>query len=263
MSGPKRDAILARSTDPAIKKKRKKPKNEDYIGGSASTKGESSGLVMRDEDEWKREQDADVDGEDAPSEISVDVLSGSDADYLVVGKGAATFQKSKNTWATVGSTSLPVPPAAAGPSSRPDNDADPDIDIKPDPDAEASAAPPAAPAKQLTKRKGGLRTAAQLREEAERAAAERGPSPPAEEAAGPSATVHRDASGRILDVEKLKAEAKSAEEEERRKEKEREEWSKGLVQRKKQRDRIQEEMDMDRKDVARWVGRHPSVLQFF
>jgi pre-mRNA-splicing factor CWC26 len=176
----------------------------------------------------------------------------------VVGKGVATFQKSKNTWATVGSTSLPVPSAAAGPSSRADDEShnaqngEGDVYIKPDPDAEPA---PAAPVKQLTKRKGGLRTAAQLREEAERAAAEREPSPPPDESgAGPSTTtVHRDASGRIVDVEKLKAEAKRAEEEEAKKTREREEWSKGLVQRQRQKDRIRQEMEMDKQDVSRWV----------
>jgi pre-mRNA-splicing factor CWC26 len=67
MSGPKRDAILARSSDPTLRKKKKKPKNEDYIGGLPS-KGESSGLVMRDEDEWKKQEDVDMDGEDTPCE---------------------------------------------------------------------------------------------------------------------------------------------------------------------------------------------------
>ena len=69
MSGPKADAILARSDDPTIKKKRKKVKNEDYIGGS-SHRGEDSmsrGLV-RDEDDWKGEEEIDFDAEDAPGE---------------------------------------------------------------------------------------------------------------------------------------------------------------------------------------------------
>lgn len=67
MSGPKAEAILSRSTDPTIKKRRKKPKNEDYI-----TKLENGdGLKMRDEDEWKgREEDIEMgDGDDAPSEF--------------------------------------------------------------------------------------------------------------------------------------------------------------------------------------------------
>ena len=66
MSGPKAEAILSRSTDPTIKKRKKKPKNEDYV-----TKLENGdGLKMRDEDEWKgREEDVEMaDGDDAPSE---------------------------------------------------------------------------------------------------------------------------------------------------------------------------------------------------
>jgi len=64
MSGPKAEAILSRSTDPTIKKRKKKPKNEDYV-----TKLESGdGLKMRDEDEWKVGEDIEMgDGDDAPS----------------------------------------------------------------------------------------------------------------------------------------------------------------------------------------------------
>lgn len=64
MSGPKAEAILSRSNDPTIKKRKKKPKNEDYV-----TKLEAGeGLKLRDEDEWKHGEDVEmVDGEDAPS----------------------------------------------------------------------------------------------------------------------------------------------------------------------------------------------------
>jgi pre-mRNA-splicing factor CWC26 len=63
MSGPKADAILAHS-GVEKKKKRKRTKNEDYMGGTASgSKGD--GLVMKDEDvRWGR-KDEDEDG-DAP-----------------------------------------------------------------------------------------------------------------------------------------------------------------------------------------------------
>jgi len=67
MSGPKADAILARSSDPTLKKRKKKPKNEDY-----TVKLEAGeGLRLRDEDEWKGAQDGDmdIDGEDAPGEL--------------------------------------------------------------------------------------------------------------------------------------------------------------------------------------------------
>ncbi|WWD16014.1 hypothetical protein CI109_100439 [Kwoniella shandongensis] len=228
MSGAKADAILARSSDPTIKKKRKKVKNEDYIGG-APVKGESSsGILLKDEDEeWRRRQD-----EDDPE----------DDDVPVVGKDVATFQKSKSAWATVASTSLPIPAgsnAAAGPSSPPP-------DIKPDPDA------PPPPLVQLTKRRGGLRTAAEMREEAERAAAARSPSPaPEEDRPDPTATVHRDATGRVIDIVQMREEARKAEEEEKRKEAERKEWTKGLVQRQNREERAKMEREMGQSDVAR------------
>lgn len=67
MSGPKADAILAHA---GVKKKRKRPKNEDYIGGSATPEASGGGLLLRDEDEWKsRRKRSELDGEDAPGEI--------------------------------------------------------------------------------------------------------------------------------------------------------------------------------------------------
>ncbi|EIW69386.1 hypothetical protein TREMEDRAFT_68663 [Tremella mesenterica DSM 1558] len=228
MSGPKADAILARSGDPTSKKRKKKKKEEDYIGGG-HIKGE--GLVLRDEDELKRENDDDIDLDDP--------------DAPVVGKGLATFQKSESKWNTVASSSSLRPSITtsteAGPSSPPPY-------IKPDPDA----SPP--PPVQITKRKGGLRTAAQLREDEEQAAAARSPSPEQEGRPDPTQTVHRDASGRIVDVKKLKEEEKRKAEEEKRKAREREEWTKGLVQRKAREERSKEEREMGERDVARYAN---------
>ncbi len=69
MTGPKADAILSRSTDPILKKRKKKSKNEDYIGGAPS-RDPDGGLMFRDEDdEWRRRKDElEIEGEDAPSE---------------------------------------------------------------------------------------------------------------------------------------------------------------------------------------------------
>lgn len=69
MSGPKADAILARSTDPTIKKKRKKVKNEDYPTASSSSHGADGIKLQDEEDEWRRRtgiDDDELDGEDAP-----------------------------------------------------------------------------------------------------------------------------------------------------------------------------------------------------
>lgn len=104
--------------------------------------------------------------------------------------------------------------------------------------------------KPLTKRRGGLRTAAQMAEEAARAAEAKSPSPEPD-AVAQTQTVHRDQSGRVLDVEALREEARKAEEEEKRKEKERLEWTKGLVQREERERRAREEKLAGEKDVAR------------
>jgi pre-mRNA-splicing factor CWC26 len=98
-----------------------------------------------------------------------------------------------------------------------------------------------------------LRTAKQLEEEAARIAAEaKSPSPePDGDRPDPTVTVHRDASGRIVDVAKMKEEERLAELEEKRKEREREEWSKGFVQRQQREARAKEEAEMRQQDVGR------------
>jgi pre-mRNA-splicing factor CWC26 len=244
MSGPKADAILSRSSDPSIKKRKKKPKNEDYVSKLES----GEGLKMRDEDEWKGE-DGDIDmageGDDAPSTYLVLRIE-KELIKIVIGKSLATFQKSKSTWSTVGSTSLPLssqPQVIAGPSTGTEEE-----DVKPDVGNEKEK-----------KRKGGLKTATEIRAEAEAVAAERKAALEAAateaESGGVSSqqgqTVHRDSSGRIVDIEKLKREAKEKEDEDKRKAREREEWSKGMVQRQGREAQQREEKEMGGRDVAR------------
>lgn len=164
---------------------------------------------------------------------------------LVIGKDLANFKKSKSSWATVANkTALPLPQAE--PSSP--QDIKPAIKQEPDIDGSATTAPV-----QMTKRRGGLRTAAQLREDTEREMAEqRSPSPDeGEERADPTETVHRDVTGRIIDVKKLHEEEKGREEEERRKEAERKEWTKGMVQRKNREENRRLEKEMAAADVGR------------
>lgn len=207
MSGPKADAILARSSDPTLKKKRKKQhKNEDYIGGSAKAES-SSGLMLRDEDEvWGKSKNEDEEEDDAPGTfLHYCLSSAAHKSFLtcnvVIGKDLATFRASKSSWATVANKSaLPLPQAE--PSSP--QDIKPDIK-EPDIDGPAASAPV-----QMTKRRGGLRTTAQLREDTERELAEqRSPSPAeGEERPDHTETVHRDVTGRIIDVKKLQEEEK-------------------------------------------------------
>ncbi|BEJ14442.1 hypothetical protein CspHIS471_0402090 [Cutaneotrichosporon sp. HIS471] len=217
MSGPKADMILEHA---GVKKKRKRPKNEDYT----ATVAEGDGLVLQDADDWRKSKrkDMDLDADDAP----------------VVGKGATTFKKGTSAWSTVGSTALPV-------SSR----------VKEEP-REREAGPSTAadavdPKPQLTKRRGGLRTAAELAEEAAAAAVAAADLSPSPEPDAQATTVHRDQAGRVLDVEQLRVEARQAELEEQLKAKEREEWTKGVRQREERERQAKEERSMASKDVAR------------
>lgn len=95
------------------------------------------------------------------------------------------------------------------------------------------------------RRRGGLRTAAQLRADtiAERS---RSPSPVQQQE-----TVHRDAAGRIVDIKQLEADARLRQREEEEKKRERAEWTKGLTQR-RERERERQEEGVH-KDVARYA----------
>lgn len=164
---------------------------------------------------------------------------------VVIGKDLATFKGSKSSWATVANKSaLPLPQAE--PTSP--QDIKPDIKEEPDIDGPAASAPV-----QMTKRRGGLRIAAQLKEDTERELAEqRSPSPAeGEERPDPTETVHRDATGKIIDVKKRQEEERRREEEERRKEAERKEWTKGMVQRRDREERRRLEKKMAEADVGR------------
>lgn len=240
MTGPKADAILARSSDPSLKKRKKRPRNEDYPAESSHAEGSGgAGLMLKDEDAWQGEADeVDLEGADAPGGSVV--CCGTTLTSAVVGKALATFKRSSNAWSTVGSTSMALPPS--------------EIKAEPEPDAEDASAP-AAPSAQLTRRRGGLRTAAQMAQEAAKIQAERSPSPEPGEGEGPdpTVTVHRDASGRVVDVEKLKAEARERERDEQRKKKEREEWGKGMVQRQQKDEQRRQEREMGEKDMSRYA----------
>ena len=160
---------------------------------------------------------------------------------IVVGKDIATFKTSKSQWNTVaGASSIPLKAA--------------DIVVKAEPeDPSDSLVTPVIPPMQATKRKGGLRTAAQMAEAAAAAAAaNKSPSPgPDEKRPDPTVTVHRDASGKVLDVAALKAEAKKAEEEEKERERKKEEWGKGLKQREDREERAKLEREIASSRVER------------
>jgi pre-mRNA-splicing factor CWC26 len=96
------------------------------------------------------------------------------------------------------------------------------------------------------RKRGGLRTAAQLRADTaiERA---KSLSPPPEQ----QATVHRDASGRIVDMQQLEADARRREQDELDRKRQRAEWTQGLTQR-RERER-QEQEEAVEKSVARYA----------
>jgi pre-mRNA-splicing factor CWC26 len=124
-------------------------------------------------------------------------------------------------------------------------------------------APAAAP---VTKKRGGLLTAAELREEAAalearraaeesaRAAALAAADPSDDVAIDPRQTIYRDKSGAIIDVAAAERAERAARAEEVRKEKEKKEWGKGIVQRSAKEARVKKEQSMGKKDVARFVG---------
>jgi pre-mRNA-splicing factor CWC26 len=111
----------------------------------------------------------------------------------------------------------------------------------------------------VKKKRGGLLTAAELREEsaaleARRRAEEaaRAAADPAEaQAVDPTKTVYRDKTGAIIDVAAAEAAERLARAEEVRKEREKKEWGKGLVQRSAREERTRTERAMGKKDVAR------------
>lgn len=123
-----------------------------------------------------------------------------------------------------------------------------------------------APAPPVTKKRGGLLTAAELREEAAALDARRAAEEAARAAAlaaantsdnapvDPRQTIYRDKSGAIIDVAAAERAERAARAEELRKEQEKKEWGKGLVQRSAKEARAKKEQSMGKKDVARLVG---------
>jgi pre-mRNA-splicing factor CWC26 len=63
--------------------------------------------------------------------------------------------------------------------------------------------------------------------------------------------VHRDQSGRVIDVAELRDRAIREQQDERAREAERKTWTEGLVQREQREKRAQEEAKMSRVDVTR------------
>ena len=225
MSGPKADAILARTTT-------KKKKRKGGASGSGPTASGSSGFIVDDDASWvpppKDDDDGDEDLEDA----------------LVVKD--RSFKRRKVDGPPSGGTTKPdgggwttVREGVAG-EQREGGSPPPAADELPQIAGVVEDAPSAI--------SGGLLTKAQLRKKlgSKQTGREKGPEEE-EESARQQETVYRDASGRKIDMKAEKAEAARRKREAEEKEAKKMEWGKGVVQREeKERERALMEKERHR-----------------
>lgn len=249
MSGAKADAILARSGDKKKKRKRKTD-NDDYAGNAHAS---GSGLRVAEEGEFGWGQDDDKkDEDDAPGQLDEPHHSSRYADRLalsccfhsVVETTKDTFiPAAKSAWTTVHSGDTPPPEEPVRQDEQP-------LMVQTD-------SPPPQPAP----RRGGLRTAAQLRAEEEanareeaknKAAATEADAGAAEEAERlAQETVYRDGSGKKVDMKKEKAEERRRKKEADEREARKLEWGKGVVQRGEKDELARREKEEAGRDLAR------------
>ncbi|CAO1616948.1 unnamed protein product [Parajaminaea phylloscopi] len=265
LSGPKADAILARSGADADGPTRKKKKKRKRAEGADDTATTASLRVRDDEDSWKRDEDED----------------GADG-AVSVGQETSKSRFAKSSWADIAGEDTPAPP---DPEEQPQivggtgasdalREAQQAISVADQPE-EAAAGP--------SKPRAGLRTKEQVRaerlarEEAqraeERALAAKGSgdgdgdgSVETEDdraARLAQTTVYRDASGRRIDVETEDAAIRAEEERQRRREAEKKDWNRGQKQLQEQRRREQDLRQVESEGVARYAtdGRMNEALR--
>lgn len=199
LSGPKADAILARTTDGKVKRKKKRPKTEDASGSS-------SGLVFKDDsDSWKAA--AGEDDEDGLTPQIVDEQGGS---------SSRAFRK-------IGSSS----------KSR---EAEDGVDQSAGEAAAADKAPEFRAGLRSKEEMKAARLAREQRRRREEASPSTAPTPnPAEteedeEARLAQQTVYRDSSGHVIDIAAHEAQSRLLEQQAQREAAERSTWTHGLVQ---------------------------------
>ncbi|KAL7416711.1 Pre-mRNA-splicing factor of RES complex-domain-containing protein [Mrakia frigida] len=223
MSGAKADAILARSGDKKKKRKRKVD-TEDYTGGNAAASGSGIRLAEEGDSGWGAADEEGKDEDEGP----------------VVETSKETFiPASKSSWTTIHSGTTPPP--------------EDDLPLDEQPLlVSTSDSPPPAPAP----RRGGLRTAAQLRAEEEANAAEElaraSNNTEADEHAQKLAqeTVYRDGSGKKVDLKAEKAEERRRKKERDEREAKKLEWGKGVVQRGEKEELKRREKEEAGRDLA-------------
>lgn len=220
MSGPKADAILAKTASQTTKKKkRKKAAATTAVGQGAA--GGGGGVMLVDEDAgWP----LDAKNDDGLDEDEMrDAVVEADRGF----KKRKT-EKGDSTWVTLqegeGSSSK-------GAGGRDDEDEPTPLDEQPTVVEEPFV--------------GGLVTAKQLKKVVPQRQTQKEEEFTAEEAARAQETVYRDASGRKVDMKAARAEAARLKREREEKEAQKMEWGKGLVQR-DARDKVKEEMEKNK-----------------
>ena len=253
MSGAKANAILARSGDKKKKRKRKVD-TEDYTGGNAAASGSGIRLAEDGDSGWGAQDEEGKDEDEGPGQFTSSTTSSlafyrSQADracdgmFPVVETSKETFiPASKSSWTTIHSGATPPPEDDL--SLLP-------LDERPLLVTYSANSPPPAP------RRGGWRTAAQLRAEeeanaAEEALARASRNSEADEHAERLAqeTVYRDGSGKKVDMKAEKAEERKRKKERDEREAKKLEWGKGVVQRGEKEELKRREKEEAGRDLA-------------
>lgn len=196
LSGPKADAILARtSADGKVKRKKKKPRTDD---------SSSSGLVFKDDsDSWNTLPAADEDEDGLTPQVVGSASAGPSKAFRKIGSTRPKEGEEEVNADEVESKSEEIPEFKAGLRTK----------------EEMKAA----------------RLAREERKRREAARTPPPSSTPAkdeddEEARLAQQTVYRDSSGRVIDIAAAEAAERELEQERKRKEAERATWGQGLVQ---------------------------------
>ncbi|KAJ1031902.1 hypothetical protein NDA13_002286 [Ustilago tritici] len=225
LSGPKADAILARSSDGKLKRKKKKPKIEP-------TDASSIGIVIKDDaDSWKvtfgEDEDEDEDG------LTRQIVNQAD------GGPSKAFRK-------ISSSSKIIPD---------------DADVK---EELSTVVEEQTAFKAGLRSKEEMKAARLAREERRKREAEASASTSTsqaavgqggdgedEEARLAQETIYRDSSGRIIDIKAQEAHEKALERERQLKETERKTWSQGLVQKQQKRQAEEQLASVREKSISR------------
>lgn len=225
MSGPKADAILSRSQDGTLKKKKKKRKHDELTSTSVPTLPSSStskpNFLVDEDIGWGNAGSGTVEDEEGEESEGEKAIVASD-------RGFKKRRKEDSGWTTVRGKS-PTPPPA--------EDEKPQVVLE---EEEEQAKP----------FKGGLLSAKELKKALP---AKKESQLTEEEAALAQETVYRDKSGKKIDTKAAKAEAARLKREREEKEAAKMEWGKGVVQKEEVKKRKDEMEKLKNRPFARTV----------